>query len=165
MRKRSLVSLLAGLCILGSMGAGPCVNKGPNFFGFLAPAANLLTTPGGHRVEVLVPAFARKETLQVLLNGADVTASFAWNGRVAAAQLAIADGPQHLEATIEREFDFQGTAATDSHFEAVTLASMKVWASWGGATPDSAIAGSGDFNAVRMMPPEKVAAAIAIHCL
>jgi hypothetical protein len=122
MRKRSLVSLLAGLCILGSMGAGPCVNKGPNFFGFLAPAANLLTTPGGHRVEVLVPAFARKETLQVLLNGADVTASFAWNGRVAAAQLAIADGPQHLEATIEREFDFQGTAATDSHFEAVTLA-------------------------------------------
>ncbi len=58
----------------------------------------------------------------MLLNGADVTASFAWDGRVASAQLAIADGPQHLEATIQRDLDFLGTAQTETHFEAVTLA-------------------------------------------
>lgn len=121
MHKRSLVSLLAGLCILGSMGAGPCVNKGPNFFGFLSPAANLLTTPGERRVRVMIPAFARKDTLQVLLNGAPVAGPFTWDGRVATAQIAVADGPQHLEATIQRDYDFLGAAHTESHFEAVTL--------------------------------------------
>ena len=121
MHKRSLVSLLAGLCILGSMGAGPCVNKGPNFMGFLSPAANLLTAPGPRRVQLMVPGFSRKETLQVLLNGADVTPSFAFDGRVASAQLDVPAGPQHLEATIQLDLDFLGSKHTAIDFEAVAL--------------------------------------------
>ena len=70
---------------------------------------------------MLIPGFARKQTLRVLLNGTDVTASFAYSGRVARAQLAIADGPQHLEATIQRDPRFLGPSQTETDFEAVTL--------------------------------------------
>ncbi len=121
MRKRSLVSLLAGLCILGSMGAGPCVSRGPNFFGFLSPAASLLTAPGPRRVQVMIPGFSRKETLQVLLNGADVTPAFVYDGRIASAQLDIPAGPQHLEAMIALDLAFLGSRHTEVDFEAVAL--------------------------------------------
>ncbi|RIL07305.1 MAG: hypothetical protein DCC71_03635 [Proteobacteria bacterium] len=112
---------MAAVLVLGSLGAGPCVQRGPNFFGFLAPAQDLLTEPGVRRVELMVPFHSQRETLVVTLDGADVTPAFAFDGRVAKAQLDVAAGAHRLAATIELDPGFLGARETEARFEAVAL--------------------------------------------
>jgi hypothetical protein len=118
---RVFVGLLAGALVVGSLGAGPCANKGPNYFDFLSPREALLTTPGVRRVQLMVPGFSDKTTLVVTLDGADVTSAFTFDGRVGSADLDVPNGPHELVATIGLTPAFLGTRSTDAHFEAVTL--------------------------------------------
>jgi hypothetical protein len=121
MVRRSGVVALAGILLLGTLGAGPCVQKGPNFFGFLRPTPGFLTSPGVKRVELMVPFYSDRQSLHVSLNGADVTPAFQWNGRVAWADLDVAAGAQSLAATITLEPAFLGERATAASFDAVAL--------------------------------------------
>lgn len=121
MSRSRFVGLLSGLLVVGSLGAGPCVTRGPNYFDFLSPAESLLTGPGVRRVQVMVPAYSDHATLHVTLDGADVTSAFAFEGRVATAELDVANGAHVLAATITLSPAFLGTRQTDAHFEAVTL--------------------------------------------
>jgi len=121
MAKRWIVRVAALSLIVGSMGAGPCVNKGPNFFDFLSPAEGLLTSPGSRSVSLMVPAYRDQASLVIRLDGADVTSAFTFAGRVGTATLAIGDGPHVLDATVTLSPAFLGTRQAEARFEAVTL--------------------------------------------
>lgn len=122
MAKRTWLGLLAGILVLGSVGAGPCTpQRGPNFFGFLNPAASLLTAPGPRRIAVMVPFHSQRQTLQIRLDGTLLTPAITYDGRIASAEIDIPAGAHTLSATITLEPSILGTRSAERHFEAVAL--------------------------------------------
>lgn len=121
MARSRFASVFAGLLLFGTLGAGPCVNKGPNYFDFLAPAEGLLAAPGPRNVQLMVPTYSDRDSLVVRLDGADVTSAFTFAGRVGTAVLDVGAGAHVLEAAITLDPAFLGARQAEARFEAVAL--------------------------------------------
>lgn len=120
--RRGWMGWLAVALMLGSAGAGPCTpQRGPNFFGFLSPSESLLTAPGARRVALMVPFHSQRQTLEITLNGAVVTPTLTWDGRVASGEIDLPAGAHTLRATITLDPPTLGTRSTERRFEAVAL--------------------------------------------